>query len=846
MLASPHRAPPTALERRLDSGGETTEGYVALQFAIGLLCSALGAEALVVPARFIQSVLAPWPALIPFVSAWGLVFLGGGGALIAAAPLRLPRRAQLAAVAWCALLLLALASLRFAAGVWSDAALYGILAIGLAAEALYLRPWRMKWDGTSRLGPVLGAGSFAAGALLAVTTTDVLRGWYAALLCAGGAVLLVAQTPLCGRLARTLAHVASALTLIAYAVMVPWQQHDWTAVALYAGLGVALALEFFGRGRLRAATATSLRLRLVLTLIGVASLPLIAATIAIAAAAEAAAIADASADQQLAAIDVAQVIARADVDYRGLVTTIATRGGLGGLPPAQQHELLLGLVASNVFAFSTYDAAGQPSARSDDKAGRALAPGLVAETTRSAAASITSGQVPDTERPEFVFAAPLHAADGSIVGFIAAEIESDQLSTALERLGPGQRAGARSFVVGPDGRVLMHPDAATVNARLDMSLEPPVAAGLARMSPGTLQYRTGGVSYVAGFAPVPALGWVVVTSYPTATVLAGVRAGREVAFGLLVVAAAASAVLGALVAERFVRPLSELETAANRFANEEIATPLPFSSFAEVQHLATIFGRMRERLAARAAERELALAAAFQAGQAREEFLSVAAHELKTPIAALRGQAQLLMRRLDRAQAIEPARLGESLRRIDLQSRKLASLVEQLLDVARLERGRLTLEKQPVDLTSLVEEVVAAHPHHQRIVARLPEHEQVANLDKLRIEQILNNLVDNAIKFSPDGDHVTVSLEAVDDARLRLTVLDHGLGIPPEHRAGIFERFHQAHGASHRSGLGLGLYITRQIVELHGGTIGVDFPTSGGSCFIVDMPSTPSPSTSIA
>jgi signal transduction histidine kinase len=384
----------------------------------------------------------------------------------------------------------------------------------------------------------------------------------------------------------------------------------------------------------------------------------------------------------------------------------------------------------------------------------------------------------------------------------------------------------------------MHPDAATVHARPDLSQEPPVAAGLARMQPGSLLYRTAGVTYVAGFAPVPSLGWVVVTSFPTASVLAGVRAGREVAFGLLILAACVSAVLGALVAERFVRPLSELETAADRFAYEEIATPLPFSSFAEVQQLATIFGRMRERLAARAAEREMALAAAFQAGRAREEFLSVAAHELKTPIAALRGQAQLLTRRLDRAQTIEPARLGESLQRIDLQSRKLASLVEQLLDVARLERGRLTLEQQPVDLTSLIEEVLAAHPHHQRIVARLPEHEQVANVDKLRMEQILNNLVDNAVKFSPNGEDVTVSLEAVGDSRLRLTVLDHGIGIPPEHRAGIFERFHQAHGASHRSGLGLGLYITRQIVELHGGTICVDFPSSGGCCFIVDMPLT--------
>jgi signal transduction histidine kinase len=353
-----------------------------------------------------------------------------------------------------------------------------------------------------------------------------------------------------------------------------------------------------------------------------------------------------------------------------------------------------------------------------------------------------------------------------------------------------------------------------------------------------VQYGSDENSYIAGFAPVASLGWVAVASFPRASVVAGVEAGREDAFGILVLAAAVSAIIGGLVAERFVRPLSALGTAAEWLAVEEmpLAIPLPHSSFAEVQRLATIFGRMRERLATRTAERERALLAARAAARSREEFVALAAHELKTPVTALRGQTQLLMLRLQDNEAIDSQRLAQSLRRIDAQSHKLSRLVEQLLDAAYLERNSLQLVQERVDVGGLIQDVVAAHPYGKRIVTQLPDGEQNAHLDAARIEQVLNNLIDNAFKFSPDGGEVAVSLEQFSESRLRITVTDHGVGIPPEYRALIFERFHRAHAASHQSGLGLGLHITRQIVELHGGAIAAEFPTAGGTRFIVDLP----------
>jgi two-component system sensor histidine kinase/response regulator len=171
-----------------------------------------------------------------------------------------------------------------------------------------------------------------------------------------------------------------------------------------------------------------------------------------------------------------------------------------------------------------------------------------------------------------------------------------------------------------------------------------------------------------------------------------------------------------------------------------------------------------------------------------------------------------------------------------MQTRRLARLIEQLLDVARLERGLLELERRPLQLDQLVAEVMATSPHYDRTVANVSGQEYTVFADGLRLEQVLMNLLDNAAKFSPDGGMIEVSVVAETGAFVRIGVRDHGLGIPLEHRHRIFERFYQAHGDSHRSGLGIGLYIAKQIVDLHDGEMRVEFPSDGGTRFVVDLP----------
>lgn len=224
--------------------------------------------------------------------------------------------------------------------------------------------------------------------------------------------------------------------------------------------------------------------------------------------------------------------------------------------------------------------------------------------------------------------------------------------------------------------------------------------------------------------------------------------------------------------------------------------------------------------------------------EAQEEFLAVAAHELKTPMTSAKAAAQLLLRRHARNGLTDPDYLKRSLERIDQQIDRLQRLVTQLLETVRLQSGQFRLARTRTNVTALVADAV------EQARARTEQHEIVmapaapisAAVDAARLEQVVLNLLDNAVKYSPLGGRIEVAVAQANDA-VRIVVQDNGIGIPPEHRARLFERFYQAHGASYQSGLGLGLYISRAIVEGHGGTIAAEFPPEGGTRMVVLLPS---------
>lgn len=220
----------------------------------------------------------------------------------------------------------------------------------------------------------------------------------------------------------------------------------------------------------------------------------------------------------------------------------------------------------------------------------------------------------------------------------------------------------------------------------------------------------------------------------------------------------------------------------------------------------------------------------------RDEFLSVAGHELKTPLTALLLQSELLLAAQGGG---APARgLSEALNRVQRNARRISTLVDELLDVSRITSGRLELHLEPVDLQELITEVVAREAESSRRVGCTIELDLgeglVGRWDRLRVEQVVTNLLTNAMKY---GAHAPIRIAARRwGDEVRLSVHDQGIGIAAADQARIFERFERSVSSRKFGGLGLGLWIVRKIVDAHHGKIGVVSEPQQGSEFWVELP----------
>lgn len=510
------------------------------------------------------------------------------------------------------------------------------------------------------------------------------------------------------------------------------------------------------------------------------------------------------------------------------------------------------------------------------------------------------GPSPSTGRISFLIYTPIREASRHVVGVLSTVVDLVSISASLDGVTSG--GGRQAILLGNGGYPLVAPpelglsDAAHPWQLLPDAVRP---AG-----PGTTTYTLARERWVAGFASVGTVGWTVLVARPEAAVLEPAQRSWHVALAGLSLSVLAAIGAAYLLARQTTRPVRQLARAAQAFGAGELSAPLPpiAGTTGEIATLISAFGDMRDRVVAREAETERSLAQehearrlAERAVRARDEFLSIAAHELKTPTTSLRGFAQLTMRRLGREGQVDPAQLRRALEVIDQQAVKLTMLVSQLLDVSRLEAGRVALDRQPTDLGALLTTVIAsvqAGAPARAIRLEKPATPAMALVDPLRLEQVLNNLLDNAVRYSPgntpidvtlstflpatafasngqaslphgapaaarsappawpgangvtDAHSATVSAHKVNgvaqptssDRWLRIAVRDYGQGIPPGRRERIFEPFYQVHPEHHTTGLGLGLYVARQLTELHGGSLEAAFPPEGGTCFSVTLP----------
>jgi PAS domain S-box-containing protein len=226
----------------------------------------------------------------------------------------------------------------------------------------------------------------------------------------------------------------------------------------------------------------------------------------------------------------------------------------------------------------------------------------------------------------------------------------------------------------------------------------------------------------------------------------------------------------------------------------------------------------------------------------RDEFLTITAHELRTPVTSLLGYAQLLQRRSEHSESSSD-RILQPVRVVVEQAQRLDRLTATLLDMTRIEHGQLVLNRQAIDLPTAVahaiEQLQVLAGQHTLSVT-YPTEALVIEADQLRLEQIIYNLIQNAIRYSPAGGNITVRVRGEGDQAI-VTITDQGIGIPVDDMPYVFDRFYRAENSikQHMSGIGIGLYIVKELVALHHGTIDVQSVAGVGSTFTVTFPLKP-------
>ncbi len=220
----------------------------------------------------------------------------------------------------------------------------------------------------------------------------------------------------------------------------------------------------------------------------------------------------------------------------------------------------------------------------------------------------------------------------------------------------------------------------------------------------------------------------------------------------------------------------------------------------------------------------------------KEDFIGIATHELKTPVTSIKAYAQILLRRFDKEGNAAAAKMVE---KMDVQLNKLIALIGDLLDVTKIEGGRLQLHEEEYNFNDLVKEVaeeLERTTEDHTIILKLTQVPKIYG-DKERIGQVLTNLISNAIKYSPAAGEITITSTVI-NSEVKICVEDRGLGISKDHQAKVFERFYRVSGPEGDSfpGLGLGLYISHEIIKRQSGRIWVESEKGKGSAFCFTLP----------
>ncbi|WP_245919127.1 sensor histidine kinase [Melittangium boletus] len=328
----------------------------------------------------------------------------------------------------------------------------------------------------------------------------------------------------------------------------------------------------------------------------------------------------------------------------------------------------------------------------------------------------------------------------------------------------------------------------------------------------------GGGRLLVAHAPVQDTPWTVAVTAPLRQAFAPVTRLSALVVFIALTAGAVALLLSRWVGRDVAQRLTALRDGFAVLGTRTLDRGVPAQGDDELAELAAGFNEMAARI--ERTQKELR-----EAITSRDQFLSMASHELRTPLTPLKATIELMLRQSQPPQGVSPEKQRSTLERLRRQVDRLTRLIGDMLDVSRMQSGRFSLRRATMDLSALAREVVdrIEHARSERtapIRLELPEQPLLGQWDDQRLDQLLTNLVENAVRYSPPDKPIHVRLRPEGDGVL-MEVEDQGIGVPSENLSNLFEPFFRAQNAAehHAGGLGLGLAICREIVERHEGTI---------------------------
>jgi signal transduction histidine kinase len=438
-------------------------------------------------------------------------------------------------------------------------------------------------------------------------------------------------------------------------------------------------------------------------------------------------------------------------------------------------------------------------------------------------------------------AVPIERFAGEVIGVTVAEVNLKYIWEVVARIKVG-RAGY-AYVVSREGDLIAHPDISLVLQKRNVrDLEQVQAALAGAAGVPAAQPNLVGQKVFAASAPIADLGWAVVVERPASEAYAPLYASTLRTSVLLLVGLGMAILASVLIGHRVVRPLETLRQGAARLGTGDLDHRLEIKTGDEFQALAEEFNRMAARLQESYANLEQKVEERTHeleiASTHKSQFLANMSHELRTPLNAILGYTELIA---DHIYGEVPEKIRDVLERVQQSGRHLLSLINDVLDLSKMEAGQLTLALNDYSMKDVVYSVLTAV---ESLVAEkklalgvmVPPDLPLAKGDERRIAQVLLNLVGNAIKFTEEGEVRVQATTA--DGMFVVSVSDTGPGISEADQQKIFEEFQQADTSSTRKkgGTGLGLAIVKRIIEMHGGRVWVESSLGQGSTFSFTLP----------